>query len=56
MTKGANFEVLVSDQRNIVEVSEETPNVVQVLTSNIPSSAVLFGVGAPWTIEIEIEV
>lgn len=52
-----NFNAVVEDQRNIVTVTEESPNTVIVtvpgITSNI-GAGVVYGSGAPWEIVVEI--
>jgi len=51
----ADFNVVIEDRRNIVEISREEPNIVQVKLPGVASTPnVLFGEGVPWEIEIEI--
>ena len=52
----ADFNIVIEDQRNIVEISREEPNIVQVQLPGVASSGTqtLFGEGVPWEIEIEI--
>ena len=53
-----NFNAVVEDQRNIVTINEEVPNTVIVtvpgINASIGGAAVIYGSGAPWTIEIEL--
>jgi hypothetical protein len=53
-----NFNAVVEDQRNIVTINEETPNTVIVtvpgINASIYSASIVYGSGAPWTIEVEI--
>lgn len=47
----ADFNVVIEDQRNIVEISREEPNVVQVYLPGISELAktnISYGSGAPW--------
>lgn len=50
--------VVVEELRNTVTVDEEAPNQVTVSINGSPlratSTTLLHGVGAPWTIEIEV--
>ena len=51
----ADFNIVIEDQRNIVEISREEPNIVQVKLRGVASGTqTLFGEGVPWEIEIEI--
>ena len=51
----ADFNIVIEDQRNIVEISREEPNVVQVKLPGVASNPnVRFGEGVPWEIEIEV--
>ena len=51
----ADFNIVIEDQRNIVEISREEPNIVQVQLPGVSSSTqTLFGEGVPWEIEIEV--
>jgi hypothetical protein len=51
----ANFNIVIEDQRNIVEISREEPNIVQVKLPGVASNPnVRFGEGVPWEIEIEV--
>lgn len=51
----ADFNIVIEDQRNIVEISREEPNVVQVKLPGVASDPnVRFGEGVPWEIEIEV--
>ena len=52
----ANFNIVIEDQRNIVEISREEPNIVQVKLPGVVESNpnVRFGEGVPWEIEIEV--
>jgi len=51
----ADFNVVIEDRRNIVEISREEPNIVQVKLPGVSSGTqTLFGEGVPWEIEIEI--
>lgn len=52
----ADFNVVIEDRRNIVEISREEPNIVQVKLPGVASGGTqtLFGEGVPWEIEIEI--
>lgn len=52
-----NFNAVIEDQRNVVNITEESPNTVIVSVPGITESlraAVVYGSGAPWEIEIEI--
>lgn len=51
----ADFNIVIEDQRNIVEISREEPNIVQVKLPGVESNPnVIFGEGVPWEIEIEV--
>ena len=52
----ADFNIVIEDQRNIVEISREEPNIVQVQLPGVSATGTktLFGEGVPWEIEIEI--
>lgn len=51
----ADFNVVIEDRRNIVEISREEPNIVQVKLPGVSSGTrTLYGEGVPWEIEIEI--
>ena len=54
----AEFNAVVEDQRNIVQVIEEEPNTVIVTVPGVASATlrtnVTYGSGAPWTIEVEV--
>ena len=51
----ADFNVVIEDRRNIVEISREEPNTVQVKLPGVSSGTqTLYGEGVPWEIEIEI--
>ncbi len=51
----ANFNIVIEDQRNIVEISTEEPNIVQVKLPGVsPNPSVIYGEGVPWEIEFEI--
>jgi hypothetical protein len=54
----AEFNAIIEDQRNIVEIIDEVPNTVIVTVPGILSSAlrtnVTYGSGAPWTIVVEV--
>jgi hypothetical protein len=51
----ADFNVVVEDRRNIVEISREEPNIIQVKLPGVASNPnVIYGAGVPWEIEIEI--
>lgn len=51
----ADFNVVIEDRRNIVEISREEPNIIQVKLPGVASGPnVLYGAGVPWEIEIEI--
>ena len=50
----ADFNVVVEDRRNIVEISREEP-IIQVKLPGVASNPnVRYGDGVPWEIEIEI--
>ena len=47
----ADYNIVLEDQRNIVEIVHEEPNTVQVIVPGVSSSAkvsVSYGVGVPW--------
>jgi hypothetical protein len=47
----ADYNIVVEDQRNIVEIVHEEPNTVQVIVPGVSSSArtnVSYGEGSPW--------
>lgn len=53
----ADFNVVIEDQRNIVEISREEPNIVQVVLPGVAASlrtTLSYGEGVPWEIEVEI--
>lgn len=51
----ADFNVVIEDRRNIVEISREEPNIIQVKLPGVAGSPhVRYGEGVPWEIEIEI--
>jgi len=51
----ADFNVVIEDRRNIVEISREEPNIVQVkLPGGSSGTQTLFGEGVPWEIEVEV--
>jgi hypothetical protein len=52
----ADFNIVIEDQRNIVEISREEPNIVQVQLPGVSATGTqtLFGEGVPWEIEIEV--
>ena len=54
----AEFNAIIEDQRNIVEIIDEVPNTVIVTVPGILSSAlrtnVTYGSVAPWTIVVEV--
>ena len=53
----ADFNVVIEDQRNIVQISNEEPNIIQVVLPGVAASSrtnVSYGEGAPWTIEVVI--
>lgn len=51
----ADFNIVIEDQRNIVEIGREEPNIVQVKLPGVASGIqTLFGEGVPWEIEIEV--
>jgi hypothetical protein len=53
----ADFNVVIEDQRNIVEISHEEPNVIQVMLPGVSASSrtnLSYGEGVPWEIEVEI--
>jgi hypothetical protein len=53
----ADFNVVIEDQRNIVEIGNEEPNVIQVVLPGVAASSrtnLSYGEGAPWTIEVVI--
>jgi hypothetical protein len=54
----AEFNAIIEDQRNIVEIIDEVPNTVIVTVPGVASSTlrtnVTYGSGAPWTIEVEV--
>lgn len=52
-----NFNAVIEDQRNIVTISEETPNTVIITVPGITSgigAGVVYGSGVPWEIVVEI--
>lgn len=52
--------VSVEELRNVVTVDEEAPNDVYVSVNGSPTrnqqTAILYSTGAPWTIEIDVEI
>jgi len=51
----ADFNVVVEDQRNIVQIVAEEPNVVRVtIPGLINRQSLVYGSGVPWEIEVEI--
>lgn len=53
----ANYDIVLEDQRNIVQIGNEEPNTVQVILPGVSSSAktnIAYGEGVPWEIEIEV--
>jgi len=47
----ADYNIVIEDQRNIVEIIQEEPNTVQVILPGVSSTArtnVSYGVGVPW--------
>ena len=52
----ADFNIVIEDQRNIVEISREEPNIVQVQLPGVSATGTqtLFGEGVPCEIEIEV--
>ncbi|CAB4145228.1 hypothetical protein UFOVP1217_69 [uncultured Caudovirales phage] len=54
----ADYNAIVEDQRNIVEILQQEPNTVVVTVPGVSSLSartnVSYGEGAPWTIEVEI--
>ena len=53
----ADFNAVVEDQRNIVVIDEQSPNTVIVTVPGVNQSlhaGVVYGSGAPWTVEVEI--
>lgn len=51
----ADFNVVVEDQRNIVQIVAEEPNVVCVtIPGLIGRQLLVYGSGVPWEIEVEI--
>jgi len=51
----ADFNVVVEDQRNIVQIVAEEPNVVRVTIPGLIGRPLLvYGSGVPWEIEVEI--
>jgi hypothetical protein len=51
----ADFNAVLEDQRNIVHISEEQPNVVRItIPGLIDRQSLIYGNGVPWEIEVEI--
>lgn len=51
----ADFNAVVEDQRNIVEIIEEQPNVVRItIPGLIDRQSLIYGNGVPWEIEVEL--
>lgn len=53
----ADFNVVIEDQRNIVEINHEEPNIIQVVLPGVAASSrtnVTYGEGAPWEIEVNL--
>lgn len=54
----AEFNAVIEDQRNIVEIIDEEPNTVIITVPGIATNSLrtnlTYGSGAPWTIEIEV--
>jgi len=53
----ADFNAVVEDQRNIVELVEISPNVVKVTIPGlieVNRQSLVYGNGVPWEIEVEI--
>jgi len=51
----ADFNAVVEDQRNIVQILSENPNVVRVTVPGlINRQSLIYGSGVPWEIEVEI--
>jgi hypothetical protein len=54
----ADYNAVVEDQRNVVEILHQEPNTVVVTVPGVSSLSartnVSYGEGAPWTIEVVI--
>jgi hypothetical protein len=53
----ADFNAVVEDQRNIVQILSENPNVVRVTVPGLINTyrqSLIYGNGVPWEIEVEI--
>lgn len=51
----ADFNAVIEDQRNIVQISSTDPNVVRVtIPGLIDRQSLVYGSGVPWEIEVEI--
>jgi len=51
----ADFNAVIEDQRNVVQLIEENPNVVRVtIPGLIDKQTLIYGSGVPWEIEVEI--
>jgi hypothetical protein len=53
----ADFNVVIEDQRNIVEINHEEPNIIQVMLPGVAASSrtnVTYGEGVPWEIEVNL--
>lgn len=51
----ADFNAVLEDQRNIVEIVEEQPNVVRItIPGMIDRQSLIYGNGVPWEIEVEL--
>jgi|Laugrefa1bdmlbdn_1035148.scaffolds.fasta_scaffold00210_5 hypothetical protein len=53
----ADFNVVIEDQRNIVEINHEEPNIIQVVLPGVAASSrtnVTYGEGVPWEIEVNL--
>lgn len=51
----ADFNAVIEDQRNIVQISSTDPNVVRVtIPGLIDRQSLVYGSGVPWEIEVGI--
>lgn len=51
----ADFNAVIEDQRNIVQISPIDPNVVRVtIPGLIDRQSLIYGSGAPWTVEVSV--
>lgn len=55
MINNADFNAVIEDQRNVVQLVDQHPNVVRVtIPGLINRQSLIYGNGVPWEIEVEI--